>query len=447
MVSIYVAWFFQFSALFFTRSELRYVAIVNLLFSFYLCLLAPGFWVNDGLVFVGLSFHPPSFLLSVLPLAISFSIFSILLALLSHSSPVRKLFLTLSSVENRPYINLSTCSVLISLQLTLTLLSFILGISSSVSKFIYQILDSSTVLVFYLFSARRFKLGTLAASSFALYSLYTGFRYKILFLILAVLPLFTPSLSYAKLHFIRKHLFKVILLLFFGCFVLLLLAAMTITRSKFSDASFFQNLIQAYLLVTTSNISDILGYPLFAESNILFANYVVMFYDHELSFSEFLHRFIVSFQSYLLVLLPSFLKLGSQNFSIYTDILNLFGNIEGANSATAFSLVSYLTYIYSSPHSFFVFVVATIVLFIALLVCSVVAVRSSYSFTIAIPGGTVVSLSGLLFLSLMGPASYLFFFRGNGPEAFKFMFVLCTSALVLGRLALKKRRVSQLHLD
>lgn len=439
MGKIFFIWILQFVALTFTRPNIRIITLYNIIFSAYLCLFAPLFWIDSGLLFAGLIIDPPSFISSVLPLTVSFTMYSIILAVTSKTYPISALYKLGTVYNSHPYISNAKCLIILSLELTLIVTSSFLGISSTLSKFIYQIIDGTIFLTFYLLCAGRLRFAFLSAFLFILYSLYTGFRYKLLFLFLACAPVFLPPLTLSNIILIfRRNLLKTISLISFGYFSLQFLSAMTLTRQKFSEVSLFQNLLAALDVIITQNSNQILGYAFYADSNILFANFMI-WYSQQSSMSITFQRITSSIQSYILVLLPNNARFGSDYLSLNTDILALFGTRVGIDSSTAHPFFSYLTYIYAFPGSLFIFIFSTIILFIVLAKCSIIAVNKSFALAIYLPNGYVANLSSLIYLALLGPSSYLFFFRGFGPESFKFVFILCSSAIILGRLLLDRR--------
>lgn len=109
----------------------------------------------------------------------------------------------------------------------------------------------------------------------AVYFLYSGFRYKLIFLFAPLLYAFIVGFPVFGLNnfsraslFGRGRLFRLSIAAAVIIFFFLFLSALTIARSKFSD-SVLTNAFNAYSYLF-QNPLELMGYPFFAESNVIF---------------------------------------------------------------------------------------------------------------------------------------------------------------------------------
>ena len=420
--------------IFSSRDEKAILQINNLLIYIYLIILAPRFWQSQSLIFVGRTFSEKEIALGVNYTAIGIVILCLVYQFAPFSFRYRSQFL-----ESRPFFIPSyyfplVLSLIISSMATL----FLFGYDSSLSKFLYQTADLGIPMTTLLALSKSHKKAIAMGLSYAVFAIYTGFRYKLYFLALPIIAYFILVAGFARFRKVNlgsllqsRYIILSIILLPVALFTL---SVMTFTRIKASDSSIFDNLVSIASSISSPIFYDQIGYGFFAETNILFAMSSILS-DYQVDLID-LNNLTESVLSHLSVLLPSALRFGHDYLRLNYLVLQIIGTGEALNSGTAYPLLGYINLIFSPYISFVIYGIYTILITLGVIKLLRLTLKySSYYLHLKL---TNSGLTKEYFLVLavattgtLGSLAYLITFRGFSPEMLKTIFVIVIGYFIL----------------
>lgn len=403
--------------------------VFNFILYVYLAILAPGFWLDVG-SFVGYAFTSYDVTNCAQYLQLAFLISALTIYIL----PFRNYLCIInadSQTNSLPRYSNQFYFLVVSIITSSFFLVFLnQGVKGTLTKLLYQFTDFSVPLLALLLLAKHWKKFYFLMFLYSSFSIYTGFRYKLLFALIVVISYFISTnkrLLTGKLSLSNFISFKYVLVSPLIIAFVLFFSAMTTTRIK-GDINIFGNLLSAFNSVIVDNFSLLFSYSFFAESNIFIGLLVILNSSHKL-LVNFPYLFDSVF-SHVFVLIPNFLRFNYDYLALNKYVLSMFGTDQALYSGTAFPYIGYLNLVFSP---YLAIVIYLPIIFFALFYMNkaiyaclsrsgsfsltsshylesrkYVDVRAYYTF--------VISFS-MIFL-------YMLMFRGYSPEMFKFMIVL-----------------------
>ena len=408
------------------------IQLVNFIFYVYLALLAPNFWLAQGM-FVEYSLNPVdmsntslylqfvflinAFVAFILPLKSNIIIFAKDSRSNFKFQATGKFYLFVVSI-----IVLAFCNLLITK-----------NIDNSVSKVLYQCTDFAIPLFGVLLLSNKWKRLWFLVLLYSSFSIYTGFRYKIFFIFITFISYYIAKsnlLASGKLTLFSLVKVRYLLLLPILPLFAVFLSAMTNTRTKVTG-DIFTNLSVALNSAISDNFSLLFSYSFFAESNVI--NPLILVLKDSTDFFVNFPFFLDSLISHICVLLPSSLRFEYDYLLLNNEILGLFGTKQALSSGTSYPYIAYLNLIFNSFASIIVY---TAILYVVLINinkfvyfcftrsndCSCTFYRNGFS-TTYVDAHAFFTFSISLTLIIL----YLFMFRGFSPEIFKYMLLFMFS--------------------
>lgn len=407
--------------LFVLRSSFGYLLpqILTAIILVYLCILAPNFWEGQLSVFDSINIQNN---INVAASQIGIFIFLISFTLLLIDFSSLKLFRRKPILATRMHSRvIDIYSSIVSANLLLSIFGLF---PESLKLIAYQFTDLSLGLIYYLFRTRRWISLSIIALLYSAYSVYTGYRYKLLYIAILFISIYLSSSQFSTyLRITKSNLFKSLVLTASSFIIVLIFGVLTITRVKNlgEQMPFFSSVLQTLVsssdIIFSDQIFSLFGYGFFAESNILFG-YIssTVYHDYDINILSLLGEVLYTF-------LPSFLVPFKDNYLVVKDILLTgFSSIDLSANGTAFPALAYFN-VYTKGYSFTSLMSSIICFGIILHFLRKFSCFYSRRFALLF-NIDFASLSMEVNAILVGILIYLYIFRGLVPELLKFIAIV-----------------------